>query len=611
MISKVKKGVAAIIAAGMILTATCTALVAAEETKTTSLDLMLLVDDTVSMQRNDPNHIATVALQQFADKIPSQGSRIGMATYDDDIMTSQPILEVDDAQDNETLKQYARSGLTQGGHYTDLPKALNYAVEQLGALPESDSPQAIIAVSDGENDYATDADQAASDAALQSVMNAGIPVYLIAINSGDTSRISDYMDGIAEGTGGKAYYVSSGDEIPAILDEITNGLYQYVVDTDNHFDKEVGADPTDWAFALEEGVFEANLELTHTGPLEMHLYGDDGSEIPMTEENGIVSYSVQGNDTIDTTIKMLEPDAGNYVLQMASPDVSQYVIGDIVLNNQIYVDVEVSNPQAAAGEEFSVTATLMRGDVAYTDLAFSNLSASVSLDGQTIPMNNNSKGFDCNVTAPATDGDYELTVTVQGKTFNRTSDPVTIQVGAGAATASSSSQTPQTEQAKGFPLWLIPVIVVALAVIAGIVLVLKNKSGHSSNYIRLQGSLLINYYKPGHIFVKDGIVRPGAYYTKRNPKVTLGKMLGDSMEWNIEVPDCFNNITVAGRMVANRMEVEIESVPGAVDPEEPVNLYLNVDTGMQEEDDFGSFEDPPTAVVRFADGSSVELSYTF
>ena len=90
MMSKLKKALAAVVSACLILTATGATLVAAEETKTASLDLMLVVDDTVSMQRNDPNHIATVALQQFADKIPSMGSRIGMATYDDDIMTSQP-----------------------------------------------------------------------------------------------------------------------------------------------------------------------------------------------------------------------------------------------------------------------------------------------------------------------------------------------------------------------------------------------------------------------------------------------------------------------------------------------------------------------------------------
>lgn len=614
MMFKLRKAVASVVAVCMILAMTGATLVGAEETKTPSLDLMLVVDDTVSMQRNDPNHIATVALQQFASQIPSQGSRVGMATYDDDIMTSQPVLEVDDEQDKEQLRQYAQNGLTQNGHYTDLPKALDYAVEQLQALPEGDSPQAIIAVSDGENDFATDADKAASDAALQQVMESGIRVYLIVINSGDTSRISEYMDGIAQGTGGQAYYVNSGDDIPDILSQITNQLYEYVVDDDSGFEDEVGVEtPSDWNFNLEDGVFEAILELTHTGDLQMNLFREDGTEIPMTEENGIVSYAVQGNGEIKTIIKMLEPEAGSYDLKMQSVDVPQIVIGDIVLNREIYVQVDVSSAQVAPGEEFGVTASLMRGTEAYTDLAFSNLNARVTLDGQEVPMSNNSKGFDCNITAPETEGEYELTVTVQGKTFNRTSDPVTIQVGAGAAAVASSSSTsqPQTPDKGGFPLWLLGVLAAVVVIIVVVVILLKSRSRYKgTEYIRLQGNLFVTYYKSGHNFVKDSILRPGAYYSKRKPKVSLGTMLKEAVDWNIEVPPAFDNILIAGRMIGKRMEVEITSVPGADDPEEPVNMSLAVDTGMQEEDEYDSFEDTPTVTVRFADGSSVELSYT-
>lgn len=610
MMFKLRKMVAAAVAVCMLVVVTGATLVAAEETKTTSLDLMLVVDDTVSMQRNDPNHIATVALQQFANQIPSQGSRIGMATYDDDIMTSQPVLKVDDEADKAQLRQYAQSGLTQDGHYTDLPKALSYAVDQLQGLPESDSPQAIIAVSDGENDFATDADRAASDAALQKVMQAGIQVYLIVINSGDTSRISGYMDGIAQGTGGKAYYVNSGDDIPEILNEITNGLYEYVVDDESGFDDTVGSTPVDWNFPLGDDIFEANLELTHSGDLEMHLFKEDGTEIPMTEENGIVSYSVQDSDSIKTTIKLLEPDAGNYTLRMTSADTPQHVMGEIVLNREIYVQVNASANQVAPGEEFSITASLMRGTEAYTDLAFSNLNAQAEINGQSVPMNNNSKGFDCNITAPETEGEYELTVTVKGKTFNRTSDPVTIQVGNGAAAASVAGTQNQTPEKGGFPFWVLAVLAVVIVIVVLVVLMLRNRSGYKgAEYIPLDGNLFVTYYKAGHVFVKDSILRPGAYFSKRHPRVSLGTMLKDVLDWNIEIPPAFNNILIAGRMIGKRMEVEITSVPGVDDPAEQVNRILPVDTGM-EEDDFGNFEEAPVVEIALADGSSVELSYT-
>ena len=130
--SRWKKVWSGLLACAMLLTCQVTAL--AEETKTVALDVVLVVDDTVSMQTNDPNHIATVALQQFAGSIPSVGSRVGMATYSADLLTQQPVIEVDSPEDAEQLRQYAQNGLTQNGRYTDLPSALKYAVDQLNQL---------------------------------------------------------------------------------------------------------------------------------------------------------------------------------------------------------------------------------------------------------------------------------------------------------------------------------------------------------------------------------------------------------------------------------------------------------------------------------------------
>lgn len=586
----------------------CTVGAKAEETKTATLDLMLVVDDTVSMQRNDPNQIATVALQMFADKIPSEGSRIGMATYDDSIMTSQPMLEVNDAQDKETLKAFARSGLTQGGHYTDLPTALNYAVEQLQGLPEGDSPQAIIAVSDGENDFMTDADKIRSDACLETVLDANIPVYLIVINTGNAEKIADYMDGIAEKTGGSAYYVKSGDEVSGILDEITNGLYRYEVDTENHFDGEVDKTPTRWDFGLEDGVFEANLELTHEEELMMTLQGPDGQTLSMTEENGIVVFSLQDNDKIKTIIKMLEPAQGDYLLEMVSPDTPQHVIGDIVLNKEIYVNFEISNSELAPGEEFSVSASLMRGSEAYTDLAFNNLNAKVLLDGQTVDMNNNAKGFSCNLTAPDVEGEYTLQVTVKGKTFNRSSDSTVIQVKQPGAVI-SSTPAPDSEiedQKTGFPWWvLLPVIGIVIVLIVFLML-RRQKSGRSDRYIPLQGTLTVTFYQQRHIFTWEKYLQPSGYYNKRNPQVSVGKMLRDLQDG--EIPAAFDKLTVAGVMKGNRMYWELKSLPNAAEISEPVDLCIEINTGMQE-DDFDSFEDEATVVVRFSDGSQANFAF--
>ena len=248
----------------VILALACVMPVSAEEqgeTKTTSLDVMLVVDDTVSMQRNDPNHIAALALQRFAERIPGEGSRIGMATYDDDILTStskltgtgQPMMRVYKQDDKEKLKEYARTGLTQDGRFTDLPSALYFAVEQIQNLAPLDNTPAIIAVSDGENDYISTAAEALSEQKLDKVIESGIPVYLIVIHAGDSTDVRDYMQGIADDTGGKALFVDSGDEIDTFLVDVVDELYDFDTSA-NILAKDIGPEPEDWKFSLPEGV---------------------------------------------------------------------------------------------------------------------------------------------------------------------------------------------------------------------------------------------------------------------------------------------------------------------------------------------------------------------
>ena len=159
----------------------------AAETQSVALDLYLVVDDTVSMQRNDPNQIATVALNKFANDLPREGSRVGMATYAATILTELPVIEINGEEAKTQLVEYANDGLRQDGHYTDLPSALNYAATQLQQLPASDNLQYIIAVSDGENDFLSDTDRQNSDAALEQVIASGIPCYRIGINNASGS----------------------------------------------------------------------------------------------------------------------------------------------------------------------------------------------------------------------------------------------------------------------------------------------------------------------------------------------------------------------------------------------------------------------------------------
>ena len=569
----------------------------AAETQSVALDLYLVVDDTVSMQRNDPNQIATVALNKFANDLPREGSRVGMATYAATILTELPVIEINGEEAKTQLVEYANDGLRQDGHYTDLPSALNYAATQLQQLPASDNLQYIIAVSDGENDFLSDTDRQNSDAALAQVIASGIPCYLIGINN-DSGSVEAYLSSVAEQTGGKAFMVSSGDELIAIMDQLIDELYGKETTGRQEFDV---AEETPWTFQLGEGIFEANLELIHTSDLVLRLSGPDGNDIPMTEDNGIVTYKVTGNGEIYTTVCMLEPAAGEYTLYMTSADGEvQHVIGEIVLNKEIYVKLSCEPADIETGDSFSITAQLMRGSDAYTDLAFDSLNATVEFNGESVPMTANAIGFSANLTAPDAEGEYEAVVTVSGRTFNRTSDPLAVQVGAAAGAVSPAEEG-------GMPWWIWVIIAVAVVVLA-LVIVIVAKNSRASDFVQLSGTLTVTYYTKNRVYGWEKYVTPGRYCKKRSNAASLVRMLRDLQD-GTELDPCLEGITISTKKSGKGASYREYIAINGQNADGPYTEILEIDNGMGANDGFASFGGGNVAIARLDNGGQVEFSY--
>ena len=622
----------------VILLLACATPVSAEkrgQTKTASLDVMLVVDDTVSMKDNDPNQIASLALQKFAERIPGEGSRIGMATYDDDILTStcsltgtdQPMVHVVTQKDKNNLKEYAGKKLTQGGHYTDLPGALYYAVEQIQKiqnLDPMDSIPAIIAVSDGENDFITTAAEVRSNSKLEEVLDAGIPVYLIVINNSEDEDVRDhvreYMQGIADDTGGQALFVDSGDEIDTFLMDVVNELYGLDPD-DNILIADIGQEPKDWAFSLEKGIFEANLELTHESKLNIDLFGPDGTPIPLEGTGRALKSEIPNRDGLKTTIRLIEPDEGNYVMRLSSAHVTQHVIGEIILNNEIYVQVDLSPSTAKKGDTVEVTAKLMRGGKLYTSLAFANLEASVSVDGgqsKEMQRDDNENVFRYSLTVPDQKNDPQVVVTVQGqKSFLRSSDPVTLEIERSSGIpnrnhgSNDSNNDSDNDSLPILGIILLAVLLIIIILIVGLILRGRGPGG-KNKYIRLQGTLTVTYFDDAHQYIWEKFVCPGTYFSKRSPRESLGKMLRDQQGYE-DIPNYFDMIQIAGLQSGDgKLCVEVTGEFNTPSGPEKINRRIDINNGrtMDEMGDMGFFDSISSANLVFPDGTQTELKFS-
>jgi len=606
---------------------------------------MLVVDDTVSMQRTDPNKIASLALQKFVERIPGEGSRIGIATYDDDILTStsslansnvdqppNPMIWVFGKDNKDALKEYAGRGVTQKGNFTDLPNALYYAVQQINGLTQRESSKAIIAVSDGENDFINTTAKDESDKKLELVKDAGIPVYLIVINASDTEGVEDYMKDIADETGGDALFVDSGDEIDTFLVNIANKIYGYQPDTENIYNNLVGPEPEEWKFPLTDGIFEANLEVTHTRDLEMELFGPNGT-IPLEGNKSVEVSSIPDRDNVKTIIRLMEPDPGDYVMRLSS-QISQSVTIQIILNNEIYIQVDLSPDPAVKGSAVQVTAKVMRGGEQYTDLEFADLEASVSVDGgpsMTMDRDNSTNAFCYELTAPDQKDAAQVVVTVRGqKSFLRSSDPAELKIdltdsdpnppNSGPNPLDPGPNPPDPDPGSELPIWVIIAAIVLLAVLLVIVAVLAYSQliGRSKrHYIRLSGTLVVTYLNSSFSYIwGEKYVCPGGYYTKQKPCVSLGRMLRDQQkEYHeyYEIPDYFDKIQIGGvQYKGGRLCVEITGEFDAPSGLQKINKTIDIENGKSVTEmgmDDMHFDAMPGITIEFPDGNQTNLTY--
>ena len=179
-----------------------------------SVEVVLLVDDSGSMgmygDNNDPNNQRLTVAQSMIDKLPAN-SKIGVVWF----ATKSKLL----TETLTTNREAAKALLTteyfkSSGSYTNMYGALDAAM----TLFESTDPNAlrtVITITDGR---AHDHD-ALHDSTITKAQEMGIRLYTVGL--GGDLIITDYLQPLAEETGGTYHWAENADELGAIYDEIS------------------------------------------------------------------------------------------------------------------------------------------------------------------------------------------------------------------------------------------------------------------------------------------------------------------------------------------------------------------------------------------------------
>ena len=433
------------------------------------MEVVFVVDDSASMQDNDPNKLAGEAVRRFVDLLPAEGDKLGILTYSFNPIEKQDLITITGKDAKQKLKDFSMQKIIQNGHNTDTAAGLAEAARMLDADQGSLLKKAIVLITDGANDLRnTNRTEAESNAVLSEFMSKGYPVYTIGINP-ETDAFKNYLINISQQSGAKSWFPKTADELNGIIKEIASELGN--VDLANSSIITVKPDQfTDVVQVVPEAVLEANIQIDHEEPILIEVVNTNGEKVNLSDEKKFLVYSEEKY----TNVKLLQPEDGEWTIRVKSKTKQIQVKVDWIFNHDADISLEIPKDIQVEKE---VTATVKLGlkgldfkPENYTDfkgeLVITNTATN---QAKTIPLSFDKDKFVAKVTFTE-EVSYTIQASVKGPNFDKKSDTIKVGLESGASETNGKS--------KGLPLWLL--IVLGLVGVLVIFFIIKIVSGANS-----------------------------------------------------------------------------------------------------------------------------------
>ena len=296
------------------------------------LDLVLVIDGSLSMRTSDPERTALAAGRMMVNMMPADDSRVAIISFNTKATVHTADTSGHDALiglDAFTGVETVREGLTAIEYKGDtgIGNALYAAVQLLQECSDSSHQRAIILFTDGLNDFGGD-DLALARcdeneaAAIQWAKQNDCYIYCVGYDYMTSSGVSsmgadgegiEKLSTIAESTGGKFRAITN-------ISEIEQLLIEFLADVCDLNYKTIATIPGDGGFhecpiPVSPSVVEANIRIAggDTDAIangRIRLYDPTGKEIELTN-SGNVRFDT---DATAASIKVTMPRAGEWLL---------------------------------------------------------------------------------------------------------------------------------------------------------------------------------------------------------------------------------------------------------------------------------------------------------
>ncbi len=183
-----------------------------EDTDYSGVEIVLVVDDSGSMEWNDEYDQRLTVASTMVDDLPKD-SRIGIVKFENYVTMLTPSLLTDKEQAKAYLTDYYFDSDGSTYMYTAIGQALS-----LYESPESDILKVMVVLSDGDAH-----DTEYHNSVISNATDIGVKIYTVALGD-SSSYFYSYLQPLAHSTGGEFYYADDADQLAAIYEDISDKI---------------------------------------------------------------------------------------------------------------------------------------------------------------------------------------------------------------------------------------------------------------------------------------------------------------------------------------------------------------------------------------------------
>lgn len=447
------------------------------------MDVVIVMDGSGSMTRNDPERLAIEAAKMYVDLMENGSSRVAIVPFTHELGGITELTDANTPEQKESLKTKLDKLVYDKDGDTDIGLALKKSCDILEKENDKDRNQLILFFTDGQIDLpkseirTKDASLRDTASSIEKASGMGVKIYTIGLNvNGEVD--TELIKGMADQTLGRSYVVTDAAGLPDIFNEIFADFINSIT-IEMGIIKTDGKKFSDLKFNISnDNVMEANVIMLSSKKVqEIHLLDTDGNEVEVGGNKATVSQSDKYG-----ILKIYSPEKGDWTLRVKGEEGCTIHV-NMIFNYKLELRVEVKSEKGKAAIEayFENEGQKVEDEGLYKQFkTVAKVKNNKKEEKYVLTLNGTS--FIGEVPVPES-GKTEIVVLAESDSLYRESEPVVLSGTEKADNMAGAEQKKQEANKKAeknpniFPVVAIIITILLLTALVGLgIIKMKNKN---------------------------------------------------------------------------------------------------------------------------------------